>query len=93
MKEISSNSAAGPDGIPASLLLICASELALLIMFKQSLDSGVIDPSFRKSAIGPVFMSGDRTVPIVTIVLSLKQLLLSRYLKECFVSNSYFSYS
>ena len=43
IKELSSNSAAGPDRIPASLLLNCASELApsLVILFKQSLDSGV----------------------------------------------------
>ena len=42
INELSSDSAAGPDGIPASLLLNCASELApfLLILFKQSLDSG-----------------------------------------------------
>ena len=58
IKELSSNSAAGPDGIPASLLLNCASEL---ILFK-SLDSGVIDPSLKKAAIVPVFKSGDRTV-------------------------------
>ena len=65
IKELSSNSAAGPDGIPASLLLNCASELApsLLSLYKQSLDSGVIDPSFKKAAIVPVFKSGDRTVP------------------------------
>ena len=49
IKELSSNSAAGPDGIPASLFLNCASELApsLLILFEQSLDSGVIDPYFK----------------------------------------------
>ena len=48
IKELSSNSAAGLDGSPASLLLYCALKLApsLLILFKQSLDSGVIDPSF-----------------------------------------------
>ena len=52
-------------GIPASLLLNCASELApyLLFLFKQSLDSGVIDSSLKKSAFVPVFKSGDRTVP------------------------------
>ena len=57
IKELSSNSAEGPDGIPASLLLNCASELApsLLILFKQSLDSGVIDPSFKKSCNRPCF--------------------------------------
>ena len=53
------------DGIPASLLLNCASELApsLLILSIQSLDSGVIDLSLQKTAIVPVFKSGDRIVP------------------------------
>ena len=50
IKELSSNSAAGPDGISDSLLLNYASELApsLLNLFKQSFDSVVIDPSFKK---------------------------------------------
>ena len=50
IKELSSNYAAGPDGIPASLLLNCASELvpSLLILFKQSIDSGVINSSLKK---------------------------------------------
>ena len=65
IRELSSNSAAGPDGIPCSLLLNCAHELApsLLILFKQSLSSGVIDPSLKRAAIVPVFKSGDRTAP------------------------------
>ena len=65
INELSSNSAAGPDGIPVSLLLNYALELApsLLILFKQSIDSGVIDPSLKKAAIVPVLKSGDRTVP------------------------------
>ena len=55
IKELSSNSAAGPDGIPASLLLNCASELAtyLLFLFKQSLDYGVIDPSLKNLQLSP----------------------------------------
>ena len=46
IRELSSNSAAGPNDIPPSLLLNCAHELApsLLILFKQSLLSGVIAP-------------------------------------------------
>ena len=65
IRELSSNSVAGPDGIPCSLLLNCAHELApsLLILFKQSISSGVIDPSLKRAAIVPVFMSGDRTAP------------------------------
>ena len=42
IKELSANS----DANPASLLLNCASE----VLFKQSLDSGVIDPSLKKAA-------------------------------------------
>ena len=65
IRELSSNSDAGPEGIPPSLLLNCAHELApsLLILFKQSLLSGVIAPSLERAAIVPVFKSGDRTVP------------------------------
>ena len=64
IRELSSNSAACPHGIPPSLLLNCAPELApsLLIMFKQSLLSGVIAHSLKRAAIVPVFKSGDGTV-------------------------------
>ena len=57
IRELSCNSAAGLDGIPGSLLLNCAHELApsFLILFKQSLSSGVIDPSLKKADIVPVF--------------------------------------
>ena len=65
IRDLSSNSAAGPDGIPCSILLNCAHELAqsFLILFKQSLSSGVIDPSLKRAAIVPVFKLGDRTAP------------------------------
>ena len=63
--ELSTRSAAGPDGIPSSLLVNCATELAplLLIVFTHSLSSGVVPPSFKLAAITPVFKSGDRTTP------------------------------
>ena len=78
IKDLSSNSAAGPDGISASLLLNCASELApsLLILFKQSLDSGMIDPSLKKAAIIPLFKSGDRTVPSNYHLISLTSIII-----------------
>ena len=72
MKELLANSAAGSDGIPASLLLNCAYELApsLLILFKQSLDSGVIDPSLKKQLLSPFLSQVIEQFP-VTIVLFL----------------------
>ena len=44
MQELSPTSAAGPDNLPSSLLLNCATELApfLLIIFTHSLFSGVV---------------------------------------------------
>ena len=44
IQELSPTSAAGPDGLPSSLLVNCATELApfLLIFFTHSLSSGVI---------------------------------------------------
>ena len=49
IKELSSNSVAGPDGIPPSLLFNCAHELppALLILLKQSLLSSGTGPSLK----------------------------------------------
>ena len=83
IRELSSNSDAGPDGIPPSLLLNCAHELApsLLILFKQSLLSGVIVPSIKRAAIVPV-LSRVIEQSLATIAPFLKHLLLSRFLRE-----------
>ena len=81
IKEVSLNSAAGPDGIPASLLLNWASELApsLLILFKQSLDSAVIDSSLKKDAIVPVLKSSNRTVPSNYRPISLTSVIIKEF--------------
>ena len=64
IQELSPTSAAGPDGLPSSLLMNCSTELApfLLLIFTHSLSSGVVPPSFKRAAITPVFKSGDRSV-------------------------------
>ena len=55
----------GPDGIPTSLLINCAEEIApvLKIMFSHSLSSSLIATSFKEAAIIPVFKSGDKSLP------------------------------
>ena len=75
-------SAVGPDGIPSSLLVNCATELAplLLIVFNDSLSSGVVPPSFKLAAITPVFNSGDRTAPS-----NYRPISLSVCFVECFL--------
>ena len=102
IKELSSNSATGPDGIPASLLLNCALELApfLMILFKQSLDSGVIDPSFKKAAIVPVFRSGDRTVPsnyrpisLTSVIIKLFERGIRKQIVTFLISNGHLNHT
>ena len=63
--ELSSNSAAGPDCVPSSLLVNCATELApvLLLIFSHSLSHGVIPKSWKRAAVIPIYKSGDKTVP------------------------------
>ena len=43
IKELSSNSAAGPDGFPSSLLINCSDILApaLKLLFSQSISQGI----------------------------------------------------
>ena len=63
IKELSANSAAGPDDPPASLLINCCAELTpiLAILFKESFTKGVIPMLFKRAAIVPIFKSGDET--------------------------------
>ena len=98
IRELSSNSAAGPDGIPCSLLLNCAHELApsLLILFKQSISSGVIDPSLKRAAIVPVFKSGDRTAPdnyhpisLTSVIIKVLERIIRKQIVAFLVSKGY----
>ena len=59
IKELSSNSAGCPDGIPTSLLINCAEEIAPVLKIILNL----IPTSFKESAIIPVFKSGDKSLP------------------------------
>ena len=65
IKELSPNSAAGLDGVPAALLINCASEIAPLLkrIFISSFSKGYIQPSFKRAAIVPIFKSGDKCLP------------------------------
>ena len=65
IQELSSTSAVGPDGVPSSLLLKCAAELARALkeMFPQSLTHGFIPPLLKRAAITPVSKSGTKTSP------------------------------
>ena len=63
--ELSCSSAPGPDGIPSSLLKICRKELKfpLYVLWRKSLDLGVIPPDLLLVLISPVHKGGSRADP------------------------------
>ncbi len=63
--ELSPNSAAGPDGVPSSLLVNCAHELApiLLKLFSDTFYHSSIPLELKRAAITPIFKSGDKSLP------------------------------
>ena len=65
IKESPMNAAAGPDGIPSSLLKNCACELVspLVIYFRKSLDEGVLPTSCKTAAVIPIHKGGDKSMP------------------------------
>ena len=65
IKEISRNSSAGPDGMPANLFKECGVELAkpLKKLFSLSIKNGHVPQSWKDAAIVPIHKGGDRSMP------------------------------
>ena len=65
IKELSSNSAAGHDGFPSSLLINCSDILApaLKLMFSQSLTQCIFPSALKRAVIVSNFKSGDKCIP------------------------------
>ena len=63
--ELKSSSAAGADGVPAALLKYCRQELKtpLYMLWRTSLDSGVIPTDLLLVLISPVHKGGSRGMP------------------------------
>ena len=63
--ELSSTSAPGPDGVPAALLKNCKKELKhpLFILWRTSVDMGIIPPDLLLVLICPVHKGGSRADP------------------------------
>ena len=59
--KIPSDSASGPDGIPAILLKICANELAypIRLIWSESFHLGIVPQFYKDTCITPLFKKGD----------------------------------
>ena len=65
MNELKSNSAPGPDGLPAQLLIKCREALSipLTLMWKKSFRSGIVPEYYKLSYVHPLHKKGDRVSP------------------------------
>ena len=63
--ELSKTSAAGPDGVPSALIKECKKELKrpLYILWKASVNQGVIPPDLLLVLISPIHKGGSRADP------------------------------
>ena len=63
--ELKPSSAAGSDGVPATLLKTCRKELRkpLFIIWRSSLDQGLIPPDLLLVLVSPVHKGGSRSSP------------------------------
>ena len=64
IKELSCNSAAGPDGVPVTLLKNSPVELAkpLNILFNNSINTGQVPTPRKEAAVVPIYKGGDRSL-------------------------------
>ena len=64
--EIKSESAAGPDGIPAILLKNCyyALSIPIQLFWKESLELGHVPDYYKVGYITPLYKKGSRAIPV-----------------------------
>ena len=65
LSELSPQAAAGPDGMPAILLLKCKEEYAtaLKILWRNAFDKGVTPSSLKQPVVVPIFKGGEKANP------------------------------
>ena len=65
LKSLNINSSAGDDDIPAIVLKKCSTtlNLPLLLIWKESLETGFIHPRFKEQTIAPIHKKGSKSLP------------------------------
>ena len=64
IKKLSSNSAAGPDGVPSVLLKKCKSLVyPLLKLWKSSMETATVPEKTKLGIVKPIFKGGSKNAP------------------------------
>ncbi len=96
IKDISSSSAAGPDGTPSSLLKHCARELAepLAIFYNKSFEEGILPIICKTAAVIPVHKGGDkslasqyRPISLTSVIIKIFERIIRKELVHFLESN------
>ncbi|KAK3888733.1 hypothetical protein Pcinc_007208 [Petrolisthes cinctipes] len=102
IKEIGTNAAASPDQFQAALLKNCAKELRapLHILFRNSIDTGIIPQQLKTAKIIPVYKGGSkgeaknyRPIALTSHIIKIMEKIIVRnmsiYLEEKNILNNY----
>lgn len=100
LKELKVGKATGPDGIPPSILVQAAEELAepLARLFKMSLDTGCVPEDWKMAYVTPIFKKGSRAeasnyrpVSLTSIVCKVMERLVRTRMMEHLTKNDLIS--
>ena len=88
IKELSSNSAAGPDSVPVILLKNSSVELAkpLNILFNHSINTGQVPSTWKEATVVPVYIGGDRSLDWPISLTSVMMKVLERIIHKLLVN-------
>ena len=100
IKELSCNSAAGPDGVPVALLKNASVELAkpLNILFNRSINMGHVLSTWKEAAIVPIYKGGDRSlaknyrpISLTSTIMKVLERIIRKQLVDFLSDHNYFN--
>ena len=100
IKELSCNSAAGPDGVPVALLKNASVELAkpLNILFNRSINMGHVPSTWKEAAIVPIYKGGDRSlaknyrpISLTSTIMKVLERIIRKQLVDFLSDHNYFN--
>ena len=100
IKELKSDSAAGPDGIPALLIKSCCDELCkpIRLIWEESISSGIVPDYYKLAYVSPLYKKGSkaeaanyRPVSLTSHIIKVYERILRKVLVQYLEDNNILS--